>query len=207
MRRTLLVAEGSLHRPVLNILSIAIGFSVTLLLGLLILRMPLSLWMTITAIALVVIAIAWIKGRYGGPREFRVERPVAGGALRLTGRFENGEIPVSKPRDVTHTEHDADTLTFHVNGSQGPESYHLRPPAFSHESMTTLRGLIDELPTLPESALLDRYAKGRDGIKAYDAKQLLLLRFTQKPGFMLITWAVSGLTLLFWLFVLSAVLG
>ncbi|WP_290651453.1 hypothetical protein [Aquisalimonas sp.] len=206
MRRTLLVAEGTLHRPAVNILTTAIGFSITLLVGFGILHLGLPGWLTLALIAALIMTVAVIKARYGGPRGVRLEKPAVGGTLRVTGRFENGEIPTGAPADLVRISRTAGALVFHVAARDGEAAYQLTPPAFSATALDTLHGLITQMPTLSEADLHQHYKGGRDGIKAYDAKQLLLLRFTEKPGFMPITWAVSGMTLVFWLILLALLL-
>lgn len=203
MRRVLLIAQGTLDRPLINIASIVASVTVTLGLGIAIISLGWSTGMTIGAIAVLLVAVALIKGRFGGPREFHVEKPAEGGPLRVTGRFSNGEIPAGKPREIVHLEMLDDRLVFETGPSDDRESFQMETPAFSMESMTMLR---DEIERLHESGLdeiLDRFRSGVPGIKLYDAKQLVLLRYVQKPSYMAILWTVSGLTMAILLFVIS----
>lgn len=207
MRRTLLVAEGTLDRPLMDVLTTAAGFSVTLLIGFGILHLGLPGWATIMAIAALLIGVAWIKGRYGAPRSFRIEKPAAGGALRITGRFENGELPHNTPAELLHAHREGDSLLFLTRLGDGERTFHVQPPAFSVTSMDALQGLIDEMPEESPETLESRYRKGHNGIKAYDARKLLLLRFTQKPGYVPLTWLIVSITLLFWLVILAIAVG
>ena len=203
MRRTLLVAEGTLDRPLINIATTAAGFSVTLLAGFGILHLGLPGWVTLLAIATLLTGVAWIKGRYGAPRSFRVEKPAAGGALRITGHFDNGELPHNGPAELLHARREGDSLLFLTRHGDGERTFHLQPPAFSPTAMDALQAVMDEMPEATPDALETRYKRGHNGIKAYDARKLLLLRFTQKPGHVPVTLAVVSVTLLFWLAVLA----
>ena len=197
MRRVLLVAEGTLHRPVVNILATVTGMSVTLFVGISILQLRLPAAVTVLAILLILIIAAVIQARFGGPREFRVEKPAEGGALRVSGRFQNGEIPARHPRELTSTEAVEGTLVFHVAGESEP--YHLQPPAFKLESTERLHAAITEMASASHQAIQARDAVNDARLKFYDAKQLMLLRFTEKPGYMLVTWLVAGLTVIAWI--------
>jgi hypothetical protein len=179
----------------LNIASIVISVAITLGLGIAIISLGWSVGMTMGALVALLIAVALIKGRFGGPREFHVEKPAEGGPLRVTGRFSNGEIPAGKPREIARLEMADDRLIFETGPPDDRESFQIEVPAFSVESMTMLH---DEIERLQESSLdgiLDRFRSGVPGIKLYDAKQLVLLRYVQKPSYMAILWIVSGLTM------------
>ncbi|SEO45338.1 hypothetical protein [Aquisalimonas asiatica] len=203
MRRTLLVAEGTLDRPLVNVATTAAGFSVTLLLGFGILHLGLPGWVTLLALAALLIGVAWLKGRYGAPRSFRVEKPAVGGALRITGRFDNGELPHNAPAELLHARREGDSLLFLTRHADSERTFHIRKPAFSQPAMDALQTLMDEMPEATPDALETRYKKGHNGIKAYDARKLLLLRFTQKPGHVPVTLVIVSVTLLFWLAVLA----
>ncbi|MDN3519345.1 hypothetical protein QWY84_17200 [Aquisalimonas lutea] len=207
MRRTLLIAEGTFHRPVRETLTTVVGLSVTLLLGIAVLRMQLPGWLTLALIAALLVGVAVLKARFGGPREFRIERPTEGDVLRLTGRFDNGEVPVKAPRTLSGVRREGDTLVLEVNDDGDPAGYRLSSPAFSTASQDRLAALIRELPETGEQTLLERYRRKQDGIRAYDARSLLLVRFTQAPGFMLLTWAVAAATVALWLLVLTLFIG
>lgn len=207
MRRTLLVAEGTFQRPLVEIATTAIALSVTLSLAVGVFRLGLPGWATALAIAALLIVAAVLKGRYGGPQEFRLERPAGGATLRLTGRFANGEIGAGSPRDVVAVERDGDALAFRVADTEAEAVYRLTRPAFSQASMSLLHDLVRELPALTEDDLAQRYASRRAPIRAYNARGLLLLRFSQKPAYMLLTWATAAATVVVWLLVLSLLAG
>ncbi len=208
MRRTLLVAEGTFSRPLLNIVTTAGGITLILALGIVILRMPVPGWAQLAGIAALLIATAWVKGRYGGMREFRVERPVDGSALRLSGRFDNGEIPANAPEPLSTVERHGDTLVLSAApAGLTPVEYRVSSPAFKPESMDRLATLITELPEIPEETLLGRYRQRTGGLKAFDARGLLLVRFVETPSFMALTWTIAGITVVFWLLFLGMLGG
>lgn len=203
MRRVLLIGQGTLDRPLINIASIVVSVTVTLGLGIVIINLGWSTGVTIGALVALLVAVAFIKGRFGGPREFRVEKPAEGGPLRITGRFANGEIPTGRPREITRLDMVDGQLVFETETNEGREPFHLGPPAFSTESLTTLR---DEIERLRESGIEDiltRFRSSHAGIRLYDAKQLVLLRYVQKPSYMAVLWAVSGITMVALLLVIS----
>lgn len=196
MRRILLVAEGTMDKPLLNVTSIVAGVTVTVGVGMTIINLGLSTAVTILLLVTLLVAVALIKGRFGGPREFRVEKPVDGDSLRVTGRFANGEIPVKGARTLRAARMEGDRMVFATTGPDGDADYHIEAPAFSTDSM---RMLCDEIDHLAEASIEDvqrRHASGNGDIRFYDAKQLVLLRFTQKPSYMAILWLVSGATVL-----------
>lgn len=203
MRRVLLIAQGTLDRPLVNIASIVVSVTVTLGLGIAIISFGWPIGMTIAALLALLVAVALIKGRFGGPREFHVEKPAEGGSLRVTGRFSNGEIPAGKSREVTRLEIRNDRLVFGTTSTEGEESFYLETPAFSVESMTLLRDEIEKLGESGVDEILARFRSGVPGIKLYDAKQLVLLRYVQKPSYMAILWTVSGLTMMVLLLLIS----
>lgn len=207
MRRTLLIAEGTFHHPVRETLATVLGLSVTLLLGIAVLRVQLPGWLTMALIAALLIAAAVVKARFGGPREFRLERPNDGDVLRLTGRFDNGAIPVKAPRTLSGIRREGNTLVFEVDDDGDRARYRVSPPAFSTASQDRLAELIRELPETGEQTLLERFRRKQHGIRAYDAKSLLLVRFTQAPGFMLLTWIIAAATVLLWLLGLALFAG
>lgn len=207
MRWTLLIAEGTFHRPVRETLTTVVGLSVTLLLGMAVLRLQLPGWLTLTLIAALLVAAAVVKARFGGPREFRIERPSDTDVLRLTGRFDNGEIPVKAPRTLSAVRREGDTLVLEVDDDGNPAGYRLSAPAFSTASQDRLAQLIRELPETGEQTLLERFRRKQHGIRAYDARSLLLVRFTQAPGFMLLTWIIAAATVVVWLLALALFAG
>lgn len=207
MRRTLLVAEGTLDRPLRNIATTAAGFSITLLVGFGILHLGLPGWVTLAAIIALIVGMAWVKGRYGAPKSFRLEKPSDGGPLRITGHFQDGEIPHDSPAELLEARREGDRLSFRVRTGSSERTAYITPPAFSTSGMDALSALIATMPDQSPDALQATYKGGHEGIKAYDARKLLLLRFTQKPGYLPITWLVAAITLLLWLGVLSLIVG
>lgn len=206
-RRILLVAEGTLDRPLLNVLWMVGGITITLVCGFAIVRSGLStLPMTAALIALLV-AVAVIQGRFGGPREFRVEKPLGGGPLLLTGRFNDGEIRARGPLPLERVVLEEDALAFETRDGERTRRYHLRPPAFRRDSLQRLQQSIAGLEDASEADVRRRFGAGNtSGIKLYDAKSLILLRFSQKPAFTAIMWLTCGSTVLGWLLV-AALLG
>ncbi len=196
MRRILLVAEGTPHRPVVHTLAIAAGISVTLLAGVAILRSGLPGWATLGAIALLLVAVAYVNGRYGSPRMMRVEKPAEGGGLRVVGRFDNGEIPSGRPATLEH-------LTLTARGMElqvaGYPPMRLSSPAFSREAMERLETTVRSMESDPEEQLRARIEHGAPGVRIHDAGKLLLLRYVQKPAYMTLLWLVSGVTVMVWL--------
>lgn len=203
MRRVLLIAQGTLDRPLVNVASIVMSVTVTLGLGIAIINLGLPTGVTIGALAALLVTVAFIKGRFGGPREFRVEKPADGGPLRVSGRFANGEIPAGKPRELASLGMAEGRLTFEADGSAGKEPFHLAPPAFSEESLAMLHGEIERLADSTVDDILARFRSRPAGIRLYDAKQLVLLRYVQKPSYMAVLWGVSGITMLAILLVMS----
>lgn len=201
MRRVLLVAEGTLDHPLFNIASIAVGMTVTLGCGFIILNSGLPGPLTFTAIVALLVGVAWLKARLGGQREFRLEKRAGDEPLRLTGRFEEGHTGAGGPRDLVATELGEDGLCFTVADGRGTERFHLRPPAFDRESLQLLHEAVQELQSLSAAEIQARYERGDRAIRFYDARKLMLLRFHQKPGYMMILWLVAALTVLFWLIV------
>lgn len=208
MRRTLIVAEGTFTRPLLEICITAVGLSITLLLGFFIINLGLPGWLTLVLIVALLVGVALLKGRYSGPREFRIELPAEGGKPRITGRFDDGELPVKSPRELVAVRHDGDILLFRTRWSDGSEKhFRIARPAFSIKGMETLARLIEEFPETPGDTLEQRYKDGRDGIKAYPARNLLLLRYAQTPNYMTLTWGTAFVVLIAWIFVLGALVG
>lgn len=203
MRRVLLIAQGTLDRPLTNIASIVVSVTVVLGLGIAIINLGWPTGVTIGALVALLVAVALIKGRFGGPREFRVEKPAEGGPLRISGRFSDGEIPAGKPREITRLEVTGDQLVFETETTDGRESFHLEMPAFSAESMIMLRNEIEQLQESSVDEVLARFRSGSSGIRLYDAKQLVLLRYVQKPSYMAILWTISGLTMMALLLLIS----
>lgn len=203
-RRILLVAEGTLDRPLMNILWMVGGITLLLLSGFAIVRSGLPALPMIVALVGLVVIVAFIQGRFGGPREFRVEKPHGGGPLQLTGRFADGEIRGRDPLPLERVELDNDALAFEVRRDGTVTRYHLHPPAFSSTSLEALRKAITDLESASEGDIHSLMAATNEtGIKLYDAKALILLRFSQKPTFTSFMWLVCGLTVLGWLMVVS----
>ena len=208
MRRTLLVAEGTFTRPLLEIGITALGLSLTLLVGFFIINLGLPGWLTLVLIVMLLVGVALLKGRYSGPREFQVERPTDGQPLRLTGRFDDGELPVKSPQQLLGVEHDGEALVFHTQTADGsPHHFRIGRPAFSAAGMDTLASLAAEFPDASLENLEQRYKHGRDGIKAYPARNLLLLRYAQTPSYMTLTWGTAFVVLIAWILVLGALVG
>ncbi|QIT55637.1 hypothetical protein HC341_10710 [Aquisalimonas sp. 2447] len=208
MRRTLLVAEGTFKRPLLEICITALGMSMTLLVGFFILNLGLPGWLTLVLIVALLVGVALLKGRYSGPREFRIERPADSPTLQLTGRFDDGELPVKSPQQLLGVVHDDDALVFHTRTADGRlKDFRIGRPAFSRAGMDTLISLTGEFPDVPQESLEQRYKDGRDGIKAYPARNLLLLRYAQSPNYMTLTWGTAFVVLIVWILVLGAVVG
>lgn len=203
-RRILLVAQGTLDRPLQNILWMVGGISLLLLCGFAIVRSGLPTLPTIVALVCLVVVVAFIQGRFGGPREFRVEKPHGGGPLQLTGRFADGEIRSRDPLPLERVELDNGALAFEVRRDQTLTRYHLHPPAFSPTSLEALRKAITDLESASETDIHSLIAVTNEtGIKFYDARSLILLRFSQKPAFTTFMWLVCGLTVLGWLMAVS----
>ena len=208
MRRTLLIAEGTFTRPLLEICTTALGLSVTLLAGFFILNLGLPGWLTAVLIVALLVGVALLKGRYGGPREFRVELPAGEDTPRLTGRFDDGELAVKSPQQLLGVEQDGDALVFRTLAAKGGQQYfRINRPAFSVAGMATLARLIEELPETPQNALEQRYKDGKDGIRSYPARNLLLLRYAQPPNYMTLTWVTAFVVLIAWILVLGALIG
>ena len=205
MHRTLLVAEGTLHRPVANSLAVVAGSSVTLLLGLAIIRSGLPLWASALGVIALLVAVSVVNARFGGPREFRIEKHADDAPLRVVGRFDNGEIRSAEPAELGETRIEDGRLCLHVTTKAGSRELRLSPPAFSSDSLATLRDAIETLRDTPREELQARHSQSRTGLRVYDAKQLLLLRFTQKPGYMLILWLISAATVMAWLLLAALV--
>lgn len=207
MRRVLLVAEGTLDRPLRNIISIFVSMTVILVCGFLIIDSGIPGPLMVAALAALLMGVAWLKTRFGGQREFRVEKRAEDEPLRITGRFEEGHVGSSGLRELVATKPGENELCFEVAGDQCTERFHLRPPAFSRESLQLLHEAISELQTLPPVEIHSRFSQGDGAIRFYDAKKLMLLRFHQKPGYMMILWLVAGLTVLFWLIIANSLPG
>ena len=208
MRRTLLVAEGTFKRPLLEICITALGMSMTLLVGFFILNLGLPGWLTLVLIVALLVGVALLKGRYSGPREFRIERPGDSQTLQLTGRFDDGELPVKSPQQLLGVVRDDDALVFQTRTADGNlKDFRIGRPAFSPAGMDTLVSLTGEFPEVPQESLEQRYKDGRDGIKAYPARNLLLLRYAQSPNYMTLTWGTAFVVLIVWILVLGAVVG
>lgn len=204
MRRVLLVAEGTLDHPVANVMSIFAGMSVTLVCGFLIITIGMPGPVTIAAVAALLIAVAWLKARFGGQRTLRVEKPAGDEPLRVAGRFEEGQVGTARPRDLVATELCGDRLYFEVSTDEGTERFHIRPPAFSRDSLVVLRDAISDLRTLSVQDIPARFSQQDLAIRVHDAKTLILLRYYQKPSYIMIIWLVAALTVLFWLILSSA---
>lgn len=205
MRRILLVAEGTLDRPPLNVLAIVVGMTIILVCGFLIVTSGLPGPLVVAAVVVLVVAVAWAKARFGGQREFRVEKRAEGGPLRIAGRFEEGHVGSGHPRELVTTEIGDNALWFEAGDDAQPRRFHLRPPAFSTESLQMLHEAIGELRALDPDEIASRFGSGDRPIRYYDAKKVVLLRFQQKPGYMMILWLIAGLTVLFW-FVMGPVI-
>lgn len=198
MRRVLLVAEGSLDHPLRNVASIFAGMTATLACGFLIVRSGIPLPLTVVALAALLLGMAWLQTRFGGQRQFRLEKRGDSEPLRITGDFEDGRVGSGASRELAAAELAGDALRLTVADKQGTEHFHLRPPAFSPESLELLLGTIQELQTLSLDRIRSRYSQSDGKVRFYDAKKLILLRFHQKPGYMMVLWLVSGITVLFW---------
>ena len=104
--------------------------------------------------------------------------------------------------------HDDDALVFHTRTADGRlKDFRIGRPAFSRAGMDTLISLTGEFPDVPQESLEQRYKDGRDGIKAYPARNLLLLRYAQSPNYMTLTWGTAFVVLIVWILVLGAVVG
>ncbi|MDX1610293.1 MAG: hypothetical protein R3225_09255 [Halofilum sp. (in: g-proteobacteria)] len=206
-RRILLVAEGTLDRPMVNVLWMVGGITITLICGFAIVRSGLPTLPMIAALIALLVAVALVQGRFGGPREFRVEKPLGGGPLLVTGRFNDGEIRAREPLPLEQVVLEDDALAFEAREGDRTRRYHLRPPAFRRDSLEQLQRSIANLEDASEGDLHRRFGPGNShGIKLYDAKSLILLRFTQKPAYTAIMWLTCGATVLGWLLV-AALLG
>jgi len=208
VRRTLLVAEGTFTRPLLEICITAVGLSATLLVGFFIINLGLPGWLTLALIVALLVGVALLKGRYSGPREFRIERPAGAGALNLTGRFDDGELPLKSSQELVSVRHEGDALMFLTRTPDGRQHrFHIARPAFSTAGMDALAQLVEELPEAPGENLEQRYKEGKDGIKAYPARNLLLLRYAQTPNYMTLTWGTAFVVLIAWVLALGALIG
>lgn len=206
MSRILLVAEGTFHRPLVNTLAVVAGTSVTLLIGLAIIRSGLPTVITLPMIVALLLAAAYVNARYGGPREFRLEKRPDDEALRLVGRFDNGELGSGAPGLLREARLERDTLRLLVERDGQRMEYHLTPPGFGTQGMQALERVIDALGNLSPDELARRYNDAADGIKVYKAKDLLLLRFTQKPGYAMLLWLIAAATMIVWVMI-GAVIG
>lgn len=207
MRRVLLVAEGTLDHPLRNIILIFVAMTAILFCGFLIIDSGMPGPLVAAALAALLVGVAWLKARFSGQREFRVEKRAEDEPLRVTGRFEEGHIGSSSSLQLIATKPGENDLCFEVAGDQGTERFHLCPPAFSRESLQLLHEAIGQLQTLSAAEIHSHFSQGDRVIRYYDAKKLMLLRFHQKPGYMMILWLVAGLTVLFWLIIANSLPG
>lgn len=196
MRRILLIAQGTIDRPVADILSIAASAAITFVAGIAILSMNWPLSVTLTALVALLVLVALAKARFRGPRELRIEKPADGGPLGISGRFTDGEIPVGRTRELASLSLEGGTLRFTTRDENGDASVRIDQPAFSTESLATLRDTIEAMRDMDENDVLRHFRTGVEGLKLYDAKKLVLLQFTQKPSYMAILWVTSGVTIL-----------
>lgn len=199
MHRVLLVAEGTLDHPLRNIASIFTGMTITLACGFIVVRSDMPLPLMILTFAVLLVGVAWLKARFSGQRQFRLEKRRDDEALRITGRFEEGHVGSSQPRDLVAAELADDGLYFTTTHDQGTERFRLGPPAFAPESLELLHRAVHDLQTLSLTEIHSRYSRGSGAIRFYDAKKLVLLRFNEKPGYMTVLWLAAGFTVLFWL--------
>lgn len=207
MDKTLIVAQATFDRAAAHIAAIAAGMSAVLLLGGLILSLGLPGWLAALAILAVLVGLALVKARFGPP-EIRVDRPDEGAVPRVAGRLAGAVIGDKQRRPIERAViADDGDLRLELADDGAPAAVWLRQPSFKADSLALLAALINDMRELPREELRARYRERDRKLKIYDAKNMLLLRFTERPSYMAMTWLVAGVTVLFWLFLLPLLVG
>ena len=205
--KTLLVAEATFDRAGPHIGGIAAGMTVALLAGLLILNAGLPGWITVVSIIALLVGLALIKARFGPP-EMRVEKFDDEEVARIAGRFANATIRDKYSRDIGEVViEDNGDLRIDLADAGNPHSVWLRQPAFKRQSLELLANIMRDLQAVPKSELHQRYNRSYNDLKVYDAKNMLLVRLTEKPSYMAMMWLVSALTVGFWLLMAPLIFG
>lgn len=206
MSRTLIVAQATFDRAAPHVGAIFLGMSATLLLGWAILGLGLPGWLAAVIILAVVVGLALIKARFG-PAEIRVDKSEGEDMVRVVGRFAGTVIRDKQARPVSGASiTDSGDLRIDLADGDEPDSVWLRQPGFKAESLQLLADLINGLFTSSPKELRTRYQEAYRSLKVYNAKNMLLLRFTERPSYMAMTWLVAGATVLFWMAVLPGLI-
>lgn len=207
MSKTLLVAEATFDRAAPHIGGIFLGMSVTLIVGVGILRLGLPVWLTVPLLLALLVGVALVKARFGPP-EMRVEKLDDDDGVRIAGRFANASIAEKRSRNVARAviEDDGD-LRIDFSDAGEPESVWLRQPSFKAASLRLLAEAIGDLAQCGREDVRRKYRQERGALKIYDAKGLLLFRLTERPSYMAMTWLIAGLTVLFWMLLAPLLIG
>jgi len=200
------VAQATFDRAAPHIGAIFLGMSATLLVGWAILGLGLPGWLAAVIILAFVVGLALLKARFG-PAEIRVDKRADEDAVRVVGRFSGSVIRDKQARPVSGASvTDGGDLRIDLADAGEPGSVWLRQPAFKAESLQLLADLINGLFTSSQHELRERYQGVQRSLKVYDAKNMLLLRLTERPSYMAMTWLVAGATALFWMAVLPGLI-
>ncbi len=207
VNKILLVAEATFDRAAPHIGGVAAGMSAALVLGVVILNLGLPGWLTVVLIVALLVGLALLKARFG-PCEMRVETFDDEAGARIAGRFANATVSDKASRDV-------DTAVIEANGDlridladEGePASLYLRQPAFKGVSLSMLADVINDLTHRSRAEMQERYDRSHNELKVYNAKNMFLMRYTERPSYMAMMWLVSAITVLFWLALLPAFMG
>lgn len=207
MNKTLLVAEATFDRALPHVGGIVAGMSTALILGLVIINLGLPGWLTVVLIVALLLALALAKARFG-PCEMKVEKFDDEDNALVAGRFANATIPDKRSRDMDRAVIEADgDLRIDLADEGEPRSVWLRQPSFKGASLALLAQVLNDLRELPRAEMHGKYNRSYNDLKVYDTKSMLLVRFTERPNHMAMTWLVSALTVLFWLALLPAFTG
>lgn len=207
VEKTLLVAEATFDRAGPHIGGIAAGMTVALLLGLLILNAGLPGWITVISIIALLVALALVKARFG-PLEMRVEKFDDEQVARIAGRFANATIRDKQSRDIGDVViEDNGDLRIDLADAGNPNSVWLRQPAFKRQSLELLARIMQDLQEVTKSEIETRYNRSYNDLKVYNARNMLLVRLTEKPSYMAMMWLVSALTVGFWLLMTPLLFG
>lgn len=207
MNKILLVAEATFDRAAPHVGGVFAGMSAALVGGVVILNMGLPPWLTVALIVALLVALALIKARFG-PCEMRVETFDDEAGARVAGRFSNATLSNKAARDVeVAVIDDNGDLRIDLADAGEPRSVLLRQPAFKATSLQMLASIINDLRHCSRAEIEERYNRSYNDLKVYNAKNMLLLRHTERPSYMAMMWLVAALTVLFWLALLPVFLG
>lgn|GEM_PF-5167694 len=207
MNKTLLVAEGTFDRAAPHIAGVAAAMSTALVVGVIILNLGLHAVVTVGLIVALLVGLALLKARFG-PCEMRIETFDDEEDLRIAGRFANATIHDKRSRDIAEAViEDNGDLRIELADEGEPKQVWLRQPVFRKTSLATLAALIRDLKHMTKQDIRAEYDRSYNELKVYDAKNMLLMRLTEKPSYMAMMWLVSALTVLFWLALLPVLFG